>query len=75
MYCETTVGEARAIRRLRGRDCKWLFRQDIVRGSLEVLDENIPIAVFIEYACVDQFEFIVLAGRACDFPLPAALYG
>ena len=36
------------------------LRQDIVRTSLEILNENIPVAILIEYAGVDQFEFVVV---------------
>src|ERR1700733_6013771 len=34
--------------------------QDVIRGSVEILDENVPVAIFIENSGIDQFELIVL---------------
>ena len=42
------------------------LHQDVVGGSLEILNENVPIAIFIENPGIDQFELVVLQGRGCD---------
>ena len=38
--------------------------QDVVRGSVEILDEDVPVAIFIENSGIDQFELIVLKTAA-----------
>ncbi len=43
------------------------LRQDIVRSSLEILDENVPVAILIEHAGIDQFEFVVLQAAIAIF--------
>ena len=50
------------------------LRQDIVRTSLEVLDENIPVAILIEHAGVDQFEFVIVQAAIAIFLYQPAVW-
>ena len=50
--------------RLRAAIVNGYLDQDVVRGSVEILDENVPVAIFIENSGIDQFELIVLKTTA-----------
>src|ERR1700733_1859319 len=50
--------------RLRAAIVNGYLDQDVVRGSVEILDENVPVAIFIETSGIDQFELIVLKTAA-----------
>ena len=61
--------------RLRAAIVNGYLDQDVVRGSVEILDENVPVAIFIENSGIDQFELIVLQYRGCDSHSTAARMG
>src|ERR1043166_5887212 len=36
--------------------------QDVLRRLLGIFDEDIKVPIIVEYACINQFEFLLLAG-------------
>ena len=48
---------------INGRDSN----QDFLDPSLAILDENVEIAIFLEYSGVDQFEFRIRTRPALIF--------
>ena len=66
-YCETTASAADAAARLRARDFTRDADQNIVGVGLGVFDEDVEVAVLVEDAGVDQFEFRIAARAAAVF--------